>query len=94
MENSKLNPTRKTPDMSNYEHYQAQYPEIGISETTRKMFTILDELVKPAHVESKHARHLYHLKGELRALHTDMVRIEDPRAFVIELAIEALGGDA
>jgi hypothetical protein len=89
MENSKLNPTRKTPDMSN-----EQYPEIGISETTRKMFTILDELVKPAHVESKHERHLYHLKGELRALHKDMVRIEDPRAFVIELAIEALGGDA
>jgi hypothetical protein len=89
MENSKLNPTRKIPDMSN-----EQYPEIGISETTRKMFTILDDLVKPAHVERKHARHLYHLKGELRALHTDMVRIEDPRAFVIELAIEALGGDA
>jgi hypothetical protein len=89
MENSQLNPTRKTPDMSN-----EQYPEIGISETTRKMFTILDELVKPAHVESKHERHLYHLKGELRALHKDMVRIEDPRAFVIELAIEALGGDA
>ena len=89
MENSKLNPTRKTPDMSN-----EQYPEIGISETTRKMFTILDELVKPAHVQSKHERHLYHLKGELRALHKDMVRIEDPRAFVIELAIEALGGDA
>ena len=89
MENSKLNPTRKTPDMSN-----EQYPEIGISETTRKMFTILDDLVKPAHVESKRERHLYHLKGELRALHKDMVRIEDPRAFVIELAIEALGGDA
>jgi hypothetical protein len=89
MENSQLNPTRKTPDMSN-----EQYPEIGISETTRKMFTILDELVKPAHVQSKHERHLYHLKGELRALHKDMVRIEDPRAFVIELAIEALGGDA
>jgi hypothetical protein len=89
MENSKLNPTRKTPDMSN-----EQYPEIGISETTRKMFTILDDLVKPAHVESKQERHLYHLKGELRALHKDMVRIEDPRAFVIELAIEALGGDA
>jgi hypothetical protein len=89
MENSQLNPTRKTPDMSN-----EQYPEIGISETTRKMFTILDDLVKPAHVESKHERHLYHLKGELRALHKDMVRIEDPRAFVIELAIEALGGDA
>jgi hypothetical protein len=89
MENSQLNPTRKTPDMSN-----EQYPEIGISETTRKMFTILDELIKPAHVESKHERHLYHLKGELRALHKDMVRIEDPRAFVIELAIEALGGDA
>jgi hypothetical protein len=71
-----------------------QYPEIGISETTRKMFTILDELVKPAHSESKHSRHLYHLKGELRALHKDMVRIEDPRAFVIKLAIEALGGDA
>ena len=89
MENSQLNPTRKTPDMSN-----EQYPEIGISETTRKMFTILDDLVKPAHVESKRERHLYHLKGELRALHKDMVRIEDPRAFVIELAIEALGGDA
>ena len=89
MENSQLNPTRKTPDMSN-----EQYPEIGISETTRKMFTILDELVKPAHVQSKRERHLYHLKGELRALHKDMVRIEDPRAFVIELAIEALGGDA
>jgi hypothetical protein len=89
MENSQLNPTRKTPDMSN-----EQYPEIGISETTRKMFTILDELVKPAHVQSKHERHLYHLKGELRALHKDMVRIDDPRAFVIELAIEALGGDA
>ena len=89
MENSQLNPTRKTPDMSN-----EQYPEIGISETTRKMFTILDDLVKPAHVQSKHERHLYHLKGELRALHKDMVRIEDPRAFVIELAIEALGGDA
>jgi hypothetical protein len=89
MENSQLNPTRKTPDMSN-----EQYPEIGISETTRKMFTILDDLVKPAHVQSKHERHLYHLKGELRALHKDMVRIDDPRAFVIELAIEALGGDA
>jgi hypothetical protein len=73
---------------------EQQFNDIGISETTRKMFTILDELVKPLHVESKHARHLYHLKGELRALHTDMVRIEDPRAFVIELAIEALGGDA
>jgi hypothetical protein len=89
MENSKLTRHERQPDMSN-----EQYPEIGISETTRKMFTILDELVKPAHVESKHNRHLYHLKGELRALHTDMVRIEDPRAFVIELAIEALGGDA
>ena len=88
MENSKLTRHERQPDMSE------QYPEIGISETTRKMFTILDELVKPAHVESKHARHLYHLKGELRALHTDMVRIDDPRAFVIELAIEALGGDA
>ena len=94
MENSKLTRHERQPDMSNYEHYQAQYPEIGISETTRKMFTILDDLVKPAHVQSKLERHLYHLKGELRSLHTDMVRIEDPRAFVIELAIEALGGDA
>lgn len=80
--------------MSSYDNYRDQYPEIGISEATRKMFTILDDLVKPAHVQSKHERHLYHLKGELRALHADMVRIDDPRAFVIELAIEALGGDA
>ena len=62
-------------------------PETGITEHTRKMFALIDDLVRPNHVAKPVNRHLFHLIGELEALRQDLLRMEDPRAKFLELAI-------
>ena len=62
-------------------------PDTGITEHTRKMFAIIDDLVRPNHVAKPVNRHLFHLIGELEALRQDLLRMEDPRAKFLELAI-------
>jgi hypothetical protein len=68
------------------------YPETGITEHTRVMYTILEDIARPAHVQPKRANHLYHLIGELEALRDDLKRMEDPRAAFLNLAITELNG--
>ena len=63
------------------------YPETGLSEHTRAMFTILEDIARPNHVEPKRASHLYHLIGEIEALRDDLKRMDDPRATFLELTI-------
>jgi hypothetical protein len=62
-------------------------PDTGITEHTRKMFALIDDLVRPNHVAKPVNRHLFHLIGELEALRQDLLRMEDPRAKFLELAI-------
>jgi hypothetical protein len=62
-------------------------PDTGITEHTRKMFALIDDLVRPNHVAKPVNRHVYHLIGELEALRQDLLRMEDPRAKFLELAI-------
>ena len=62
-------------------------PDTGITEHTRKMFALIDDLVRPNHVPKPVNRHVYHLIGELEALRQDLLRMEDPRAKFLELAI-------
>jgi hypothetical protein len=65
-------------------------PETGITEHTRKMFALIDDLVRPNHVAKPVNRHVYHLIGELEALRQDLIRMEDVRARFLELAITEL----
>ena len=62
-------------------------PETGISEATRVMFTLLDDLVRPNHKPKEPNMHIYHLIGELEALRQDLLRMEDVRATFLRLAI-------
>lgn len=62
-------------------------PDTGITEHTRKMFALIDDLVRPNHVPKPVNTHLFHLIGELEALRQDLLRMEDPRAKFLELAI-------
>ena len=62
-------------------------PDTGITEHTRKMFALIDDLVRPNHDAKPVNRHLFHLIGELEALRQDLLRMEDPRAKFLELAI-------
>ena len=62
-------------------------PDTGITEHTRKMFALIDDLVRPNHVAKPVNRHLFHLIGELEALRKDLQRMDDPRAKFLELAI-------
>jgi hypothetical protein len=62
-------------------------PDTGITEHTRKMFALIDDLVRPNHVPKPINTHVYHLIGELEALRKDLQRMEDPRAKFLELAI-------
>ena len=62
-------------------------PDTGITEHTRKMFALIDDLVRPNHVAKPVNTHLFHLIGELEALRKDLLRMEDPRAKFLELAI-------
>ena len=62
-------------------------PDTGITEHTRKMFALIDDLVRPNHVAKPVNTHLFHLIGELEALRPDLLRLEDPRAKFLELAI-------
>ena len=62
-------------------------PDTGITEHTRKMFALIDDLVRPNHVAKPVNRHLFHLIGELEALRQDLLRMDDPRAKFLELAI-------
>jgi hypothetical protein len=62
-------------------------PDTGITEHTRKMFALIDDLVRPNHVPKPVNTHVYHLIGELEALRQDLLRMEDPRAKFLELAI-------
>jgi hypothetical protein len=63
-------------------------PDTGITEATRqKMFAFIDDLVRPNHVAKPVNTHLFHLIGELEALRQDLLRMEDPRAKFLELAI-------
>ena len=62
-------------------------PDTGITEHTRKMFALIDDLVRPNHVAKPVNTHLFHLIGELEALRQDLLRMEDPRAKFLELAI-------
>lgn len=62
-------------------------PETGITEHTRKMFALIDDLVRPNHVAKPVDTHLFHLIGELEALRQDLLRMEDVRARFLELAI-------
>jgi hypothetical protein len=63
-------------------------PDTGITEATRqKMFALIDDLVRPNHVAKPVNTHLFHLIGELEALRQDLLRMEDPRAKFLELAI-------
>ena len=43
-------------------------PDTGITEHTRKMFALIDDLVRPNHVATPVNTHLFHLIGELEAL--------------------------
>ena len=61
--------------------------DTGITEHTRKMFALIDDLVRPNHVAKPVNTHLFHLIGELEALRQDLLRMEDPRAKFLELAI-------
>ena len=62
-------------------------PDTGRTEHTRKMFALIDDLVRPNHVAKPVNTHLFHLIGELEALRQDLLRMEDPRAKFLELAI-------
>jgi hypothetical protein len=63
-------------------------PETGITEATRqKMFAFIDDLVRPNHVPKPVNTHLFHLIGEIEALRQDLLRMDDPRAKFLELAI-------
>ena len=62
-------------------------PDTGITEHTRKMFALIDDLVRPNHVAKPVNTHLFHLIGVLEALRQDLLRMEDPRAKFLELAI-------
>lgn len=62
-------------------------PETGITEHTRKMFALIDDLVRPNHVAKPVNTHLFHLIGELEALRQDLLRMEDVRARFLQLAI-------
>jgi hypothetical protein len=63
-------------------------PDTGITEATRQtMFAFIDDLVRPNHVAKPVNTHLFHLIGELEALRQDLLRMEDPRAKFLELAI-------
>tara|TARA_R110000822_G_scaffold111934_1_gene242787 strand:- start:1640 stop:1882 length:243 start_codon:yes stop_codon:yes gene_type:complete len=66
------------------------YPETGISESTRAMMSMIDDLFTPNHLKNTRASHLYHLVGELEALRDDLRRMEDPRANFLQLAITEL----
>jgi hypothetical protein len=66
------------------------YPETGITEHTRAMMGMIDDLFTPNHVRRSKASHLYHLVGELEALRDDLRRMEDPRANFLQLAITEL----
>ena len=66
------------------------YPETGISESTRVMMGMIDDLFTPNHLKNTRASHLYHLVGELEALRDDLRRMEDPRANFLHLAITEL----
>jgi hypothetical protein len=66
------------------------YPETGITEHTRKMMSMIDDLFTPNHLKNTRASHLYHLVGELEALRDDLRRMEDPRANFLQLAITEL----
>lgn len=63
------------------------YPETGITEHTRAMFTILEDIARPAHKQAKRSQHLYHLIGEIEALRDDLKRMDDPRAGFLDLTI-------
>ena len=66
------------------------YPETGITEHTRVMMSMIDDLFTPNHLKNTRASHLYHLVGELEALRDDLRRMEDPRANFLQLAITEL----
>ena len=66
------------------------YPETGITEHTRAMKGMIDDLFTPNHVKRSKATHLYHLVGELEALRDDLRRMDDPRANFLQLAITEL----
>ena len=66
------------------------YPETGITEHTRVMMSMIDDLFTPNHLKNTRASHLYHLVGELEALRDDLRRMDDPRANFLQLAITEL----
>jgi hypothetical protein len=66
------------------------YAETGITEHTRVMMGMIDDLFTPNHLKNTRASHLYHLVGELEALRDDLRRMEDPRANFLQLAITEL----
>ena len=66
------------------------FPEIGITEHTRAMMGMIDDMFTPNHLKQKRASHLYHLVGELEALRDDLRRMDDPRANFLQLAITEL----
>ena len=66
------------------------FPETGITQHTRAMMGMIDDLFTPNHKKQSRASHLYHLVGELEALRDDLQRMEDPRANFLQLAITEL----
>jgi hypothetical protein len=62
-------------------------PETGLTEHTRVLFTLLDDLVRPNHKPKEPNKHIFHLIGELEALRKDLERMEDVRATFLRLAI-------
>jgi hypothetical protein len=62
-------------------------PETGITEHTRKMFSLIDDIVRPNHISKKLNTHVFHLIGEIEALQKDLERMEDPRANFLRLTV-------
>lgn len=62
-------------------------PETGITEHTRKMFSLIDDIVRPNHIQKKPNTHVFHLIGEIEALQKDLERMEDPRANFLRLTV-------
>ena len=62
-------------------------PETGITEHTRKMFSLIDDIVRPNHIPKTPNNHVFHLIGEIEALQKDLERMEDPRANFLRLTV-------
>lgn len=63
------------------------HPDTGITEHTRKMFSLLDDIVRPNHKPKQPNTHVFHLIGEIEALQKDLERMEDPRANFLRLTV-------